>query len=155
MSIFADSTVDFIMRTKANLEIIATRELQEGEERYEVTQLINSLLGLLIMPQQEDIVRPGEYLLGDLERHGWALPRRVGGNDSPNDLSQLLRKMRNSIAHWGLAFQGENGELSAITMKDVDPQTDRIVWEATLTVCALKEFVSHLSSLVLERVRNG
>ena len=49
--------LDFARRTKKNLEFIEhslTRDrLNSENDVYEVTQLINSLLGLLVFPQQK------------------------------------------------------------------------------------------------------
>src|SRR5262245_2160707 len=58
MSAYADLIRDFADRTRKNLEVIeklASTHLGEKphEGVFKVTQLVNSLLGLLVFPQQE------------------------------------------------------------------------------------------------------
>ena len=60
---------DFARRTKANLLAIE-RLSASGEEVYEVTQLVNSMLGLLVLPQQEFVDRIPETPLEQLRRDG-------------------------------------------------------------------------------------
>ena len=46
--------VDFAKRTRKNLEFIRSAQVANPElEVFEVTQLVNSLLGLLVFPQQK------------------------------------------------------------------------------------------------------
>ena len=45
---------DFAKRTLANLNIIE-QEIRENKDAYEVTQLINSLLGLIVFPFERQI----------------------------------------------------------------------------------------------------
>jgi hypothetical protein len=49
---YEDLVKDFAARTKVNLELVRAAE-KGGQIAYEVTQFINSLLGLLVFPQQE------------------------------------------------------------------------------------------------------
>ena len=155
MVMFQDATVDFVRRTKANLTIIRTRPLEEGEERYEATQLINSMLGLLVMPQQTDIIETGRYLIRDLAESGWVFPRPARGYYNPGDLTALLRLMRNGIAHWGLNFEEQNGNLHSVMFKNTDTETNKVTWRARMTLNELASFVEKLSKLVLNIVERN
>jgi hypothetical protein len=66
---YAEVVRDFARRTKANLAAIE-RLCANGEEVYEVTQLVNSMLGLLVLPQQEFVDRIPETPLEQLRRDG-------------------------------------------------------------------------------------
>jgi len=154
LSNYRDSTVDFIVRTRSNLALIQARKLDVGEERFEVTQLINSLLGLLVMPQQQEIFRQGVYMLRNLERDGWTFPRPAQGYHNKTELSAMLRLMRNSIAHWGLSFIERNGEISDIVMVNKNDDTGNICWRAQMSVPELRCFVERLSELAISIVKN-
>ena len=52
--IYQDVIRDFAERTRANLRAIE-RLGTEGVEAYETTQLLNSMLGLLVFPREEFI----------------------------------------------------------------------------------------------------
>ena len=53
MSMYHEFTKDFVERTLENLKYIEEAE-KEGRSTYEVTQLINSFLGLIVFPQEQD-----------------------------------------------------------------------------------------------------
>lgn len=45
--------IDFVRRTRKNLEFIEDRvEADPGAELFEVTQLVNSLLGIIVLPRE-------------------------------------------------------------------------------------------------------
>ena len=53
---YQDLVRDFARRTRTNLEFIRHAR-NHGESVYEVTQLVNSMLGLLVFPQQQYVDR--------------------------------------------------------------------------------------------------
>ena len=51
---YEDVIADFATRTKKNLELIRRLQAEDPEsEIYEVTQLLNSMLGLLVFPKSD------------------------------------------------------------------------------------------------------
>src|SRR5262245_31444769 len=94
---------DFAERTRKNLRVI--EQLQaKGEEVYEVTQLINSMLGLLVFPKEEFVDQIPDTSLQDLQESGWPIPRVSSGFPQAKDLRELIRYLRNAIAHFNLEF---------------------------------------------------
>ena len=68
---------DFATRTRENLSVI--RALQhQGQKVYEVTALMNSMLGLLVFPQQSYVQAIPETPLSELQAEGWPVPRVRG-----------------------------------------------------------------------------
>lgn len=97
---------DFALRTRKNLEAIeALHDL--NAEVYEVTQLINSMLGLLVFPQQEYVETIPKTPLDQLRQDGWPIPRVTGGFQQVTDLNQLIRYLRNAVAHFNIEFIGD------------------------------------------------
>ena len=92
---------DFAERTRLNLRAIERLET-DGHDVYEVTQLVNSTLGLLVFPQQEFVDRIPETPLTELVRDGWPVPTVRRGADRVNNLNQLIRYLRNAIAHFNI-----------------------------------------------------
>lgn len=133
---------DFALRTRKNLEII--RQLHEDEKAlpdynehdarvYEVTQLINSMLGLLVFPQQKFVDRIPQTSLDDLRIQGWPIPRVVGNYPQVRDLKQLVTYLRHAIAHFNLEFTSRDGQISGLYVWNTDPRTKIILWKAELT----------------------
>jgi hypothetical protein len=94
---------DFAHRTCDNLETL--RNLQKTKpdvEVYEVTQLINSMLGLFIFPQQKYFNHIPETPLAELARQGWPIPKVEGNCLQVKDLRELVRYLRNAITHCNL-----------------------------------------------------
>jgi len=79
---------EFIARTQKNL--IAIECLKEkGVEVYEVTQLLNSMLGLLIFPKERRLyekIQPKSW--DTMVEEGWPLPS--GDYSHVSDLEQLI-----------------------------------------------------------------
>ena len=95
--------IDFAQRTQQNLRLIENMK-SAGEEVYEVTHLINSMLGLLVFPQQKlwDTIKPTP--LTELEKKGWPRIEVIEGELKSNDLRQLIRMLRNGITHCNVEF---------------------------------------------------
>jgi hypothetical protein len=66
---YEEAIRDFARRTRKNLAVIDQLHA-EGHEVYEVTQLVNSTLGLLVFPQQEYVAQIPSTPLAELERDG-------------------------------------------------------------------------------------
>jgi hypothetical protein len=64
---------EFISRTEKNLRAVEKLS-QDGESVYEVTQLINSLLGLLVYPRERFFETIPEITWETMIKQGWPLP---------------------------------------------------------------------------------
>ena len=112
--IYQDLVRDFAQRTRKNLNFIEEQVHSNPEiELYEVTQLINSLLGLLVFPREhyhrrdqklEDFCYIPKTPLKTLENQGWPRVKVLAGQPPCRDLRTLIRHLRNSIAHFNIKF---------------------------------------------------
>jgi hypothetical protein len=158
---------DFALRTRKNLEALEALH-ERNDEVFEVTQLINSMLGLLVFPQQEYVESIPKTPLKDLLQDGWPIPRVTGNFQQVTDLNQLIRYLRNAVAHFNIKFigDGKDGEnnIKVLRVWNMAPVRDKqgkierndegkIIeeknWEADLTVTQLRSIANRFIDLLL------
>jgi hypothetical protein len=156
---YQDVVRDFAQRTKKNLEVIEklqddhrghTGEIdQEEVEVYEVTQLINSMLGLLVFPQQEYFEHIPEISLADLANQGWPKPLVTGTYPDVKTLRDLMRYMRNAISHFHIKFKADGqNRIEGLRIWNVNRAGEEN-WEATLSLYGLRAAVDRFLELVI------
>ena len=156
---FINVYYDFIYRTEENLRTIQGLAKSDNSKAFEVTQLINSLLGLIVLPKEKELIR-GSDTLQRLEKDGWILPRRTGGNAKVSTLLQLVRQMRHGIAHWNIQFHSKNKAIVEIQIENrwkkmrKGKQEEVFEWGGAFTVDALHNFVIRLADLSKNRAAN-
>ena len=145
---YTDPVKDFASRTRTNLDFI--RGQNNNDVVYEVTQLINSMLGLLIFPQQEYINKIPKTPSQDFKKEGWPTPKMVGNLQPAKNLRQLIRYLRNAISHFNLKFLSDSqGQISGIIMWNNTPQ-GITNWKVELTIEDLEGITMKFISLILE-----
>ena len=129
----------FIARTQKNLIAIECLK-DKGGEVYEVTQLLNSMLGLLIFPRERFYKKIQPKSWDEMVEEGWPLPS--GDNARVSDLEQLIRNMRNAVAHCNFKVMTEHDEISSIEFKSFrDRQRKRLLWTGVYDVASFRKFV--------------
>src|SRR5687768_3805915 len=125
---------DFARRTRENLRHIRQAQAS-GVDVYEVTALVNSMLGLLVFPQQRYVDSIPEISIEALSQQGWPIPRVVGDFPQVPNLRQLIRHLRNAISHFNISFMADgSGTLSGLIVWNVHPKSSKTTWKAELTV---------------------
>ena len=148
--IYEEVIRDFAERTRANLQAIEHLHAN-GEDVYEATQLVNSTLGLLVFPQQEYMDSIPLTSLAQLEQDGWPIPQVSGGFKQVSNLKQLIKYLRNAIAHFNIKFIGDGRrEISLLRVWNIDPRNDKKTWEAELSVDDLRKIAYRFIDLLLE-----
>jgi hypothetical protein len=138
---------DFIVRT---LEIIKQYEKwvvpnTSESEQYEVTLLINCLLGLLVLPKERCYVNIPDKSIEELK--GWGLESRFikdWGRIRKNQhtLKELIHRMRNSVAHIRIKPHGNGTKITGLEF------SDRNGFKAVVPVDCLRDFVIKLAESV-------
>lgn len=105
---------DVMRRTMANLEFIETHKQRNGP--YEVTQLLNSFLGALCHPWESYRIDLDTKSLAEAAAEGWpGIIKERPRDYDPQSLGDLVRLMRNAIAHGNIKFlPGSTGEIQAL-----------------------------------------
>jgi hypothetical protein len=108
---YKDFLNDFALRTLSNLDHI--KMLKGSQGTYPVTQLWNSLLGLIVLPHENHRYKIPDRPMREYEAEGW--PHITMDGTEPESLRDLLHNLRNSVAHFNVDFiVGRDREISAV-----------------------------------------
>ena len=152
--------LDFARRTQKNLEFVeqyvAAHASEPDVELYEVTQLINSLLGLLVFPQQSFYSKIPPISLDDLRAAGWP-EIKMAGQLRNNDLLGLLSYLRNAVTHCNIEFETRDGRVCGVRLWNVpfefsrcnrEIQFSEADWKASLSIEDLRKMVYRFIALL-------
>ena len=149
--IYTNLVRDFIERTRKNLEYIETRVQSDPEaEVYEVTQLVNSLLGLIIFPKEQYFEHIPQDSLEELQKMGWVIPKVSGQFAQVSDLRQLMCYLRNSIAHSNLELISDGYTLTGIRLWNC--RDHRKNWEVKMTIRELRDLTYRFIDRILSEI---
>ena len=98
------------------------------------------MLGLLIFPRERFYKKIQPKSWDEMVEEGWPLPS--GDNARVSDLEQLIRNMRNAVAHCNFKVMTEHDEISSIEFKSFrDRQRKRLLWTGVYDVASFRKFV--------------
>lgn len=141
---------DFALRTRENLRHLRMMQAS-GAEVYEVTALVNSMLGLLVFPQQKYVDSIPETPIEELSQFGWPIPEVVDNFPQVSNLRQLVRNLRNAISHFNVEFfADDSNQIAGLVVWNIDPRSSRTTWKARLSVSALDSIAHRFIALILQ-----
>jgi hypothetical protein len=163
--LYKDLVRDFAHRTKKNLEAIETLKRRDVEV-FDVTQLVNSMLGLLVFPKEKYVDKIPDIPLQELREAGWPIPEVTGKFPQATDLNQLVHYLRNAVAHFNIEFPGDgDADIEVLRVWNIDIVRDdrkrplrgqdgkilrQKTWEAKLTVKQLRTFATRFIDILLD-----
>ena len=154
MVMYGSFIQDFVKRTSENLELL--RKQSSDDEYYEVTQLINSLLGLIVFTNERSATANTAFFEKDvnafLEDDKFPVPRstyKIGAIDEPNTVASFLRHMRNAIAHCRIEAHG-NETIESIEFFDESCNGTKPKWRITLTIGQIDALIGKFTAAYLE-----
>jgi hypothetical protein len=137
-----------MQRSQANLELIEAW-YSTTNEGHVVTQLVQSLLVFIVFPKEKSYYeRLNSIGINQFEKRGWPRPVQIIG--ATNSLGQLLRHMRNAVAHGLVVFHGTGPEgadarnLDEIFIEFSDKvpgENNPIHWQVAIAGNDLKDFM--------------
>jgi hypothetical protein len=143
----------FAERTRKNLQFIETA-FCNGEDVHVVTQLTNSLLGLLVFLHERTFVEHIEGItLESLQNQGWPKVEVTLGDGLT--LGTVIRHLRNSVAHGRITFSSESRDISKVIVcfEDKRNSHDKVPnWSATMNASQLQQFCMKLVALVEQKI---
>jgi hypothetical protein len=146
---------DFAKRTLSNLDAVQRMRLHSPDTHfYEVTHLVNSMLGLLIFPQQAFVNEIPPRRLSELEAEGWPIPRVTGQFAQVRDLNQLVRYLRNAIAHCNVKFTAnDRGEITGLVVWNNDTRKPGHpkIWQAEMSVNEVERITRLFVQVILTK----
>jgi len=145
MGLYKDIDTDFARRT---LKIIEQydRTKTPGLVNFEVTLLVNCLVGLLILPHSRRISaipnlaidKLGEWSIEASFITSWGIMKKA----ETKDLRTLVRRLRNSVAHFRIEAKGSDEDIEYLRL------SDRNGFDATIPVANLKAFVTKFAASI-------
>jgi hypothetical protein len=147
MGLYENIDTDFANRTLRIIEQY-DEHIPEGPDKYEVTLLVNCLLGLLVLPQQRRYDGIPDVPLDNLNEWqiegafitAWGIGEH--GQPAPRTLRELVRRLRNSVAHFQIEAEGTHTDIERLTF------VDRNGFRATIPVDNLRGFVKKFASAI-------
>ena len=161
MSFIDDEDIvrEIARRTRRNLDVIKAQADGQDEHDpkvYEVTQLINSLLGLIVFPNEEWVKKQPDEDLSVLFGQGWPNPVFLANKVNSSRLKDLVRYLRHSVAHCNVKFIPEDlgGGFCRIASVQLwnHPNGDKekpIDFHVEMTVEQVEQFAYKLSDKVV------
>jgi hypothetical protein len=146
--------IDFIQRTQDIIDQYDkyVRPNVPMHEQFEVTLLINSLLGLLVLPETLHFERIPDVLVSSLSdwglqaRHVLEPGRTKKGKDRSIDtltVKELVTDMRDSVAHILFRTYASNDQIT-----DIELHTDYSRIKVKLSIDEFKQFITKLADSV-------
>jgi hypothetical protein len=143
-----DPVRDIMRRTMHNLQFVEARAGADGP--YEVTQLVNSFLGALAHPWEAYRHDLTAVSLAQAHAAGWpAVAKERPSDRDPDSLGDLVRLMRNALAHGNVEFLPDaSAEIRALRLWNID--RGRRTWGAVVTVADMRSFLTRFVALAEE-----
>lgn len=136
---YREIITDFTQRSRENLEYLELQHEKHGAPVYPVTQLWNSLLGLIVLPRERDVSSIKQLPMTDLWAQGW--PRlRVTVGTEPRNVNQFLRLLRNAVAHFNVEFRADDKtkQIWEVEIWNTPTGSKERNWEARISVTDLR-----------------
>jgi HEPN pEK499 p136 len=144
-----DLVRDLAKRTRANLVAIICAE-KRGNAVFPATQLVNSLLSLLVLPRQRLVIP--ETALAEIKAAGWTIPTTAAGYTEKQNLSELVIDLRNAVCHGYFDFIGEEideqREITGITFWNRKNSSSPVDWKASISIGDLQGFVARFADVI-------
>ena len=127
-----NDAIGLAQRSRKNL-IYIKNAIDNGEDVHAVTQLVTSLLGLVVLPWERDLVKSVRKVrLEALHEKGW--PDWSVTLGETETLGCLIRHLRNAAAHGRFHFSSESRKLSEVLLVVEDAKSRRCApyWRAEI-----------------------
>lgn len=138
MSRYSDFPIDFLKRTQINLNNYT------GD--YEVTNLINNCLGLIVIPKELIINRLADYTFSDEDKKFGITKLNIKHETKENyELKNVLRHIRNGLAHGRIEQESTDNTITGLRIFDCNFKTKDENFSIEFTVQEFKDFAIKIS----------
>ena len=145
-------SLGFAERTRKNLALVEGSFAQAADVHV-VTQIANSLLGLIVFPCGRNFVGGAANLqMSELLEHGW--PQWEITLGYAHTLGQLVRRLRNATAHGRMSFSSDSRhpEKVYIEVEDFRPRESEPFWRSRIKASELRTFCLKFIDLIDQKV---
>jgi hypothetical protein len=144
--------LDMVSRTMQNLYIIENRDVP-ADDKWEVTQLINSFLGVVAYPWETWETELRDIRLDSLEGKRWPRLAPLDSRDTAcESVGDLVRLVRNAFAHGNINFHTDSrsNHICALTIWNTDPETHLRTWAAKVDIRTMKQVLTAMCTQIQE-----
>lgn len=143
---FTDFVKDIATRTRHNLEKIEAQSAA-GFDVYEVTQLINSLLGMLVfIYEQEDLSDTPWSEIKDFPRVDFLL-----GEDLTEKFDDFINFVRHAVAHGNVKAEAKgkgNKIITHLVFWNIPPRKDEENWRIRCSIDDIRWIAVYLTEII-------
>lgn len=144
---YEDELLSFVRRTRKNLELTEQWRIEHPHANFsEVTHLINSLLGLIVLPKEKVLNELQQLHVTPTGIPDWRAAFRLvqAEEEPPTELRPFIDGLRNSVAHGSLDFETDGLEITGVTfVQKSRDKPRRILWRASFELDELRIFLEH------------
>ena len=147
-----NDALGFAHRSRKNLAFIE-KAYSDNADVHVVTQLVLSMLGLVIFPMERNLVARLEKLtLQDLDSRGW--PSWTVELGTCGTLEELARHIRNAVAHGHIAFDSDDRDIANVRVRieDFKPKGNRPYWRGSIAAIDLRSFCYRFIELIEQTI---
>ncbi len=145
---YADFVREFATRTRCNLEKIEA-DHAAGVDVYEVTQLINSLLGMLVFIQVKKKL-PKTHLS---EIAGFPKVDFILGKNLTEKFDKFIEFVRHAVAHGNVEAEAQGKGSKTIThlvFFNIPPRKQKENWRIKCSIDEIRWIAVHLTELITD-----
>jgi hypothetical protein len=133
-----NQVAEFARRTWKNFEYIESA-LGNGADVHVITQLANSMLGLVVFPWEKRIqAKIAKQTLADLALKGWPQLKMEGAKCET--LGKLVKRLRNAFAHREVKFTSDSRNIKDVAIHMENHLDGQKTWCADITAEELRAF---------------
>ena len=148
MPIKRNDAFEFARYTRSNLKCIESVKASGNQDVHPVTQLMLSLLGLIVFPWATNFKESVESLPLETVQGGehWQMEKGQRGT-----LGKFGKHLRNAVAHRRVEFSSDSGDFGEVNITFRDKKQDKdapINWVATIDAEHLRTFCLDLIRLL-------
>lgn len=158
MAEYKNFDIDFAKRTLTNLKYMQNQK-KNGEYVFEVTQLINSFLGLIVFPYEtylknansNNIFEPNisRELLDEINSNPNKKDTYYYKNeDEKNSFKTLVHRLRNAASHRRIKCKSKNGIICSIMLED---RNGKCRYRNELSVNQIERLVTEICNSIINQ----
>ncbi len=157
---YGNFNVEFLRRTKENLEII-----KKSGNKYGVTQIINSFIGIIAFPFancENEVIVINDSMISPQLLSQLPVPKVDTYNEDKvgedlkykkRTLLNLIWHLRNAVAHGSISEKTRNGEIVALQFEDKWERNDVLLakFRIHITVEWIEKFINEFYVSVMKQ----
>ena len=163
MTEIRDLVREFGERTLSNLNFVQAHA--DRPDVYEITQLWNSLSGLLVLPYEHEVDEI-QATLAEAADRGWPQLSETfplaHAQSASTDLADQVRRLRKAVSHYNVRFLSRQGNITAVKVwnhqlpprgSGISQREMPINWQTEIPIAQLNQLARATATLYAGKLR--